>query len=891
MSHSLLTRLVLAISVVLILCGGLASAQTFDIGKALAPTFSDIALLPTRLTYYNLHDDSARATYTCCKPSQEVEIAKALAANAAFLERFPNTDYSDDTCMHNARVNSVRKNFRCMVEALEMLITKFPDSDLADDAAWRVAQAYMSDKDHDAAIEVLNILVTRYPNSGWADDALFSLSTELKAVGNEPEAVRALRDLAYKYPDSDYCAGALNALAASYQAEEDYASAMRASQDLLRRYPCADCADEAQMRIAEALRLQGNIPQAMYAYTDLVDKFYGSGLTNQAMREYNTLLTNLRKTGGRINGNLYQVTEQDPGKDAQDLFDLAMHHQNYREYAAAIDDYRQFANKFPGSDNYDDALFNIGYCYQQMNILFEDINKAKGPEDLFKVKDEYRAATGANSIPGGKLGAIKSATDAFGVVVDKLYGSPLRDDALYEMAKSFEDSAKPDDEAATYQELIINFAGSDKEFEALWRMMKWYANPSNWEAASASYPRLAKAFPRIFPPLLVNNKDAFYTLMGGYSRHVNFAWFESFDHHIPYDFTINDLEYDAAFYVGAMLIDVGKPVEGMQRLRPLLQMPTNDYCAPAIWLTAQAQQKLGNRDAAAGLYQRLATEFNWSGLADDAEMALKSLDQPDGSVSAAVALVKDKYGKDVSNFDCYPGSQVIVFAPHVVSARMREYNMPNVWENAAALMADWTGVTLEGKPIICVDQAGGTRDNFIQVAAAGIADPPQWSLGLEPMAACYVGAACHGKLGGVEPAFSSGLARFAAASLQYDLVTETRDAIGSAAAVALPQEEVIRTRESSLAALEEYVRLQKKLGDVTPEVACGMLFSLLDTKGYSKNKLVDREPYRDLFAALKKGDAGGAKCLPTILGDCLGGGLDQILDKWNLADGQRVSQQ
>ncbi|MEI6501905.1 MAG: tetratricopeptide repeat protein, partial [Armatimonadota bacterium] len=416
-------------------------------------------------------------------------------------------------------------------------------------------------------------------------------------------------------------------------------------------------------------------------------------------------------------------------------------------------------------------------------------------------------------------------------------------------------------------------------------------NPANWEQAQLQYPPLAKAFPEVYPKLLVNNKDAFYTLMGAYSRHINFAWFESFDKHIPYDFTVDDLKFDSSFYIGAMLLDIGKPGEALQRLRFLLKQPTNDFCAPALWLSAQCYRKMGNKDAAVALYQRLMAEFGWSGLADDAQMALKEIGGDGSEMAAAAAYLKTKYDMDVSNLDCYVGSQIIVFAPYTVSAKMRQYNMPNIWENAAGLMSDWTGVTLAGKPVLCVGDGGATNGLMIPIATSGIADPPQWSLGLEPLAACYVGAATQGKLGAVERPFSAGLARFASASLQYDLVTETRDAIGSAAAVALPQEEVIRARESSLAALEEYVRAQKKLKDVTPEVACGMLFSLLDMKGFSKSKLVDREPFRDLFPSLKKDDFGqGVEALTSILDECLGGGVADTLLKWNLVQDEQVTQ-
>jgi TolA-binding protein len=888
MSH-LPARALLVVVLLSIICASAAFAEGFDIGKTLAPTFSDIALLPTRLTYYNLHDDSARATYTCCKPSQEVEIAKALAANAAYLERFPLTDYSDDTCMHNARVNSVRKNFRYQIEALEELIEKFPQSDLADDAAWRAAQLYISDKDHVAAIEVLNILVTRYPGSAWADDALAALAVELREVGDEPEAVRAMRDLAYKYPASDLCPPALNTLADSYQKEEDYDACIRASIDLIRRYPCADSADDAYMRIADAYRHMGRIPDALAAYSKLIREMRGSALTNTAMREFNTLLRAYRASGGRLNGDFYAPSDDDLGKQAQDLFDLAMHHQNYREYAAAIQTYREFADRFAGADQYDDALYNIGFCYQQMNILFEDISKAKGPEEFDKRRAEFEDATGGfGAVPQGKLTAINSASDAFSVVVDNLGGSPLRDDALYEIAKSFEDSSRPADEALTYQELVITFPGSDKEFEALYRMLKWYADPANWDLARTIYPRLGRAFPKLFPPTLINDKDAFYTVMGAYSRKLNFAWFESFDHHIPYDFTMYDLSFDADFQIGALLLSVGRTREGMGRLLPLCKLPTNDFCAPSLWLVAQGYRQLGNNDAAATIYQRLATEFEWSGLADDAQMALKQLSSDGSALASLRDAVGKKLGRDVSSLDCYVGDNVVIFAPYTVSAKMRMYNMPNIWENAAGLMADWTGVPVGDKIALCVGPGNGMKDNaMVEVPAGGIADPPQWSLGLQPLAACFVTNACKGKLGQLEATFTAGLATFAAASLQYDLVTETRDAIGSAAAVALPQEEVIRTRERSLAALADYVRDQRGPKDVTPEIACGMLFSLLDTRGFSRSKLVDREPLRDLFVGLKKGEGSGPALLAAALNSCMGGNCDELLKQWKLCGSVR----
>lgn len=869
---------------------GVALAQGFDIGQALGPSFSDVALLPTRLTYYNLHDDSARATYTCCKPSQEEEIRKALAANAAFLERFPRTDYSDDTCMHNARVNSVRANFRHQVAALEMLLAEYPQSDLADDAAWRLAQCYMEDKDHLAAIEVLNELLTSWPGSTWADDAVYYIGRELMELGDEPEAFRAMEDLARKYPASDYCAGALFGLAVSYQQEEQYDAVLASCEDLVRRYPCSDYADDARMMIANALRHMGRAPDAIGAYQALIEEMPGSALANDAMREYNTLVRNVRETGGHVGGELYTPREENPGEAAQELFDIARHHQNYREYAAAIRAYSDFVAAYPGHDNYDDALYSIGMCYQQMNILFEDMNKAKGPEDLFRLREDFQDATGSAHLPSGRLSAVRDAASAFAVVANELVGSPLRDDALYEIARSFEDSGQAADEAFTYQELVVTFPGSSHEFEALYRMLKFYAKPENWEAAREMYPSLSRAFPDIFPAVLVEDQDLFYTVLGAYSRHLNFAWFESFDHHIPYDFTVNDLISDADFVLGALMCSEGDYRGGIRRLSRLCASPTNDFAAPAIWVSGQAYRAMGDAEEAAKYYQELISAFEWSGLADDARIALAQL-AAEPEVQPYLEQIGEAVGRDLANCDVYCGEGVVVVAPYVVSAKMRQHNMPNIWEKAVALMADWTGTAPDGRLLVYVDPMGGASSGSpIRVPAAGISDPPQWSLGLESIARNFVDAATGDKLGEMKPTLCAALARFGAASLQYDLVTETRDAIGSAAAVALPQEEVIRARDGSLEALEAYVRDQKSMKELDPATACGMLFALMDQKGFSKAKLVDREPLRNLFVALKRQNDCGCSAFSKALNEALGGGCEEMLTNWGFTAPTQMTQ-
>ena len=883
---------VFVLAAVAALCAMSAAEEVaVDIGKSLRPGFAEIALLPTRLTYYNMHEDAAIASYTCCKPWQEEKIRLAAAANAAYMDNYYDTDYADDTLLHNSYINGVRRNFRHQVASLEWLVDEFPDSELADDALYKLAQCYIFDKDHGAAIDTLAMLVRNWPDSVWADDALMHLAREQREVENHDGAWDALEELAENYRSSDYTPQALDSLASRAAEDEDYDEAIAISERILDEYNCSDFADDAQFRIAESLRHLGDWQAALDSYLDLIERLPGSRLTNRAMREANSIGRQARQAGNNTDA-LYDTAEFNPGRDAQDLYDLARHWQNYREYAAAIDAYREFVDTYPGNDNFDDALYNIGVCYQQMNMLFQDINKSKGPDDIFRFADEYQDATGAyGSLPtAGELSAVTDATSAFAVVVNNLVGSPLRDNALYEIAKSFEDSERMDDMVYTYQELVVHFPHSEYHFEALYEVLKYYADGKNWEAAQDMFPDLAARYPNIFPEWLLNNRLNFYTVIAAYFRHSDFAWFEAHHHHIPYHFTVADLAFDSDFYRGALALSDGDYKETVKLLEPLAKMPTNDLCVPAKWMLARAYEMWGKTNTAEKYYNNIIAHHARSGLADDAHLALENLSRGE-ALGEYRQKVGDLGGPKVDNFDWYMGENVVVFAPFTVSAKMRQYNMPNIWENTEKILGEWVGLGEREPQLICVDpsnrRAGG---KLVRLPAAQIKDPPGWSLGMAQLAGNSIGAAAGGKFAGDNKWITEGLALFAAASLQYDLVTETRDAIGSATAVKLPQEEVLKTRQRALESLTEYVRAGAGPESVNATVLCGMMFHLLDVQGYSQNRLIDRQPYGELFANLRRQPGTGLDALAGALDANFDGAASDQLRQWKLPVRERVTQ-
>lgn len=816
-------------------------------------SFADVSLLPTRLTAYNAHDDAARATYTCCRPDQEEEIKKALRANAAFLDAYKYSDWADDTLMHNARVNSVQSNFRDEIQAYEQLLRQYPGSDLADDAAWGLARMHIKDGADRAAVATLRGLVQQYPLSTWADDAYLALSRALERLEDERGGIAALDTLSRRYPHSDHCAAAALKLGQKYQERGNYPAAIDAFEFVIHRYPYSDLGDDAQFGIATCLRAMQQDEAAVAAYEFIIHRMAGSAFVPRAMREVNTILQRqIQKKGKRAARQAvkYDLSRQNSHDAAERLCKRGKHHMNYRQYGSAVRAFRQLVAHYPGIDCYDDALYNMGVAYQQMNILFQEINQAKGPDDLFRLTPEWKDATGARqSIPTNKeLTAIGDCVSAFALVANKLIGSQWRDDAVYQIAKSYEDVGKADKEAYTYQQLLINFPGSEHEMEALYRVLKFYGDPKNYDKSIKMFQQLAKATPSVFPAMFGENKDDFLHIMGLYYRRLDFAWSEYHRHHIPYRVTLPDLATEAGLYAAALYLERGNTAEAIKRLTRIVKVPTRNVCGAATYLLACARERAGETQKAIELYNDIEAHFALSGLADDARLALERLN---GGTDADVARYASVVGVSANAYDVHVGEHAVVFAPYTVAAKMREYNLPNIWDAAQASLERWTGCDSEGKAIIVVSKSPSVRGQ-VTVPAHCMKDPPDWSQGFLQMGRRTINATECRMFARAMPSVADGLARFAASSLQYSLVSETRDAIGSAAAAVLPHQAVIDQRDRALRALGEYVRKSPSTENLTPDVVCGILYTLLDRHGYGKNGLIDWEPYSQLFEAMRR---------------------------------------
>jgi hypothetical protein len=308
-----------------------------------------------------------------------------------------------------------------------------------------------------------------------------------------------------------------------------------------------------------------------------------------------------------------------------------------------------------------------------------------------------------------------------------------------------------------------------------------------------------------------------------------------------------DLVPKAKLYTGAMYLERGKTAEAIKELKRVADVSTCNECGAATYVLACAYERAGQTDKAIELYTDMESRFALSGLADDARLALDRLNGAGFDIPAAAAAME----LSAEGYDVHVGEHAVIFAPFTVAAKMREYNLPNIWDAAQASLERWTGSESPEKAVIVVSKSRGVRGP-ITIPAAAMKDPPGWGSSFAQMARRMIDSTECRMFSSRMPAVTEGLALFAASSLEYSLVSETRDTIGSAAATVLPHQAVIDQRDRSLRALEQYVRESPSPEKLTPDIVCGMLYTLLDRHGHGKYALIDWEPYTRFFEAVKE---------------------------------------
>jgi len=770
----------------------------------------------TRLAPLNAFRDAAEASRSCGK--DEAKITAAIRANDAVLDLWPNSAFADDCLYQNAQLWPRLERSDKALEANLRLAEDYPASDLADDALWQAAQALNAEHEADLLARVLLRLVRHYPLSPYRWRALERLAR--LELGDPLEMYALATDGPTPQP---WQPGVLFRLAQAFEKEGHYERAAALYTEVAGRFPDNDLADDALCCAAKVL-LAARAPReaALHLLAQLLAQYPCSNHADEAARLMHRLDPTCR------------LEEPGASVEAARLFQRAQFWVARRQLSLAIDCYGTILEHFPGSDYRDDALWGMAECFAALAKTQEQLGEAVLPEQAARAAGELYSA-GAGQVPADMLAL---TFDCIGRLVAEYPSSPFLGRALTLAAECHQRADDSVGVARAFAQLLP-YAPSLEELEKPATLLFECLEGTRGEDSQLeAYGFLCEALPALFPPDFASSPAQ----VRRYGRHCAQAAADVNYRKVP--LSAANLSDDALFYSAVFHLEEGNAAAAAQRLEALLgQYPGGDFTAPALWLSGLLAAGAGDQRRARDAWQALRS-FKASGLVDDAEAAL-----------TATASI-ERFDLDVMQLD-----NVAIAAGLLDGLRLREYDLPKMLDEACEALAQWSGVQPREAPLLlgAEVEAGGVEP-FARISGDVLGDPPNWSaifgalvdkwLLIEPLDLA---------LGSV-PNLRQALARVAAAQLQYDLVHETRDVIGSPAASRVPNQEVLEARARVLDCFAHEAASGRQAQDMSAEALCGYLFSRLEALSPKGQGTINWWPLRDFFrTVVSRGQQVGAE--------------------------------
>lgn len=258
------------------------------------------------------------------------------------------------------------------------------------------AKTFFDEGDFKRAVREFRKLAEEYPKSSYAPEALYFAAESMLSMKKYYDAYLAYQKVMDKYPGTGRVLSIVEKemQIANYffhkepvgigkiEIPKDYERCITIYEQVVRNAPFGEHADRAQFFLAESYRLNGQFDQAIEAYNVLLDKYSNSPYGPEA--RYKIALSSsgasldkaytdeerekaLKKFEefAEKNGHVPRIDEarkemaELERKNAQEMFDVAMHYEKIGKYPAAKMYYEDLVQKHPDLDVSQEATKRI----------------------------------------------------------------------------------------------------------------------------------------------------------------------------------------------------------------------------------------------------------------------------------------------------------------------------------------------------------------------------------------------------------------------------------------------------------------------------------------------------------------------------------------------------
>ena len=250
---------------------------------------------------------------------------------------------------------------------------------------------YYDSSEYTNALTVFQQLINDFPNSQYSNDAQYYIGyINEKKMGYYIQALLEYQELINNYPDSSYADDSQLGIGNCYYATYDYSHAVEAYQKLIDDYPESSLLALAQYSIAQSYRKLSNYEQAILEFTKVIENYpesdyaapaqYYIGYSYYEATDYNQAILEFQKVMD------YYPDSTWPGESERLIAPCAQYYiawcygQKLEQWSDAITAYQVIINYYPnstwssGSEIPPDAQYQVGWCYEQLELWCESID-------------------------------------------------------------------------------------------------------------------------------------------------------------------------------------------------------------------------------------------------------------------------------------------------------------------------------------------------------------------------------------------------------------------------------------------------------------------------------------------------------------------------------------
>jgi len=350
--------------------------------------------------------------------------SEAIAHWSQLFTRFPNSSRVPDALFQVARTNFGLGQYKEALSFFQRLVENHPTSPLVKESMIQMGQCYYNAGDIPRAIDQYGLFLQKYPNDEKIKEVEDLLQMAFYKQGKSGADMSAMME---KFPQSQFTADIYWELGAEAYNRKEYDKALDYFQRLILHFPEGHQTPQAFYYKADCYFLKGDFKSAVNTFKNFIINYPQDPLVQDSRFKLAVSYFSLKDYGeSAVAFNNFQEAHPSDPKARDSALNVALCHVKGERPFQAIEAYQTFIQRYSNDEKvwfahlqigqlYEDvedfikaaeaykkipdtqpevfeALFNLGHCYEKMNVPTERKNAYENLRRLTPKDNRFRLA-------------------------------------------------------------------------------------------------------------------------------------------------------------------------------------------------------------------------------------------------------------------------------------------------------------------------------------------------------------------------------------------------------------------------------------------------------------------------------------------------------------------